>query len=209
MRRIRVMGLPKEVHQSTMNTPPFASMISGAFGYVKAHYIEQCAVSVQLLNGMMLHSVAVPSREWVCDIDSSTSTGGIDIPPIGSLVFVLFPYGMSNTAGAMILGSFFDYRNDKHKKFLIEGDEDKAIKVFPGNLKTTYDRTDKIFSVEDVDDAKLLIQLDKKNKKLIVTDWNDNKLTLDSDGVTMEGKGNTVTLETGKATINGNLEVLQ
>ena len=187
----------------------FSPIISGAFGYVKEHFIGQAAVSVQLMTGIMLHSVAVPSREWVCDVDSSTSTGGLDIPPIGSLVFVLFPYGISNTAGAMILGSFFDYRNDKHKKFLNAGDEGKVIKVFPGNLKTTYDRDEQVFTVEDVDDAKLLIQLDKKNKKLLVTDWNDNKITLDSSGVKLEGKSNTVKLETGKVTINGNLEVLQ
>ena len=104
MRRIRILTPPEEVRQSSMSPRLFSPIISGAFGYVKEHFIGQAAVSVQLMTGIMLHSVAVPSREWVCDVDSSTSTGGLDIPPIGSLVFVLFPYGISNTAGAMILG---------------------------------------------------------------------------------------------------------
>lgn len=224
--RIRMIPQPKPIPLASMaSANPFSGTIMGAFGYVRAHRIKTASVRVELLNGTILHSVGVPAREWVCDTAGNKSTGGIDLPPIGSLVFVLFPYGIRNTSGAFVLASFFDYENEKHKEFLQEGEEAKAVTVLEGGLKTTYDRETATYTLEDVDDAKLSIRLDKENKEIVLTDWHDNKatldadgmvlegksntVTLDADGVTLEGKGNTVSLETGKVVINGNLEVLQ
>lgn len=189
IQRVRILEKPRAVDQSSMSPPPFSHTFSGAFGYVREHFIKQAAVSVELRNGILLHSVAVPSRGWVSDVDENTSTGGVDLPPVGSLVFVFFPYGNENITGAFVLGSFFDHRNKKHAKFLTKGEEAKAVHVEVGGLKTAYDRQEKVFAVTDVDDEKLLIQLDKKNKKLTVTDWNDNKVTLDSNGVKLESSG--------------------
>ena len=54
-----------------------------------------------------------------------------------------------------------------------------------------------------------LIYLDETNSKLVVEDQHSNKFTLDAAGVIIEDtNGNDITMETGKVTINGNLEVL-
>lgn len=208
--RIRMIPQPKPIPLSSMiSIDSFPGAIAGAFGYVRVHHIKTASVRVELVNGTILHSVGVPAREWVCDTADNKSTGGIDLPPIGSLVFVLFPYGIRNTSGAFVLASFFDYENEKHKEFLQEGEEAKAVTVLEGGLKTTYDRETATYTLEDVDDAKLSIRLDKANKEIVLTDWHDNKATLDADGMVLEGKGNTVSLETGKVVINGNFEVSQ
>lgn len=209
VRHIRVRPRPEAVAQSAMGTGAFSSTISGAFGYVSAHHIKTASVSVELLNGIVLMSVASASREWVCDINTNTSAGAVDLPPVGSLVFVFFPYGIENTSGAFVLASFFDYTKKSHADLLVEGDESKVTTVRAGGIKTVYDRKTGNYTVSDIDDTKLSIRVDKENKNLAVTDWNDNKVTLDSNGITLEAKGNTVKMETGKVLINGHLEVSQ
>lgn len=208
-----------------MGAGGFSSTISGAFGYVREHHAKLATVTVELMNGSILHSVAVPSREWVCDVENNASTGGFDLPPVGSFVLVFFPYGIENVTGAFVFGSFFDPYNSKHQAFLVEEEQDKITTVYAGGIKTVYDRTTGNFTVSDVDDEKLSIRVDKENGELAVTDWNDNAITLnssgmvlatpddtvtmDSNGIKLEAKGNTVELKTGKAVINGHLEVSQ
>jgi hypothetical protein len=208
---VRVVPTPEHVPQSALGgAGVFSDFVGGAFGYVRKHLILLSSVEVELRNGILLHSVAVPARGWVHDIDGeSKSTGGVDLPPIGSMVFVLFPYGIKNTTGAMVLFSVFDWQNKKHQEFLKEGEESKIVEVLDGGIKITYDRADPTYTVEDVDDAKFKIFVDKKNKVVTYSDWNDNKITANSDGMVLEGKSNTVKLESGKVTINNNLEVAQ
>lgn len=236
---------PRAIPQSAMKGAGlFSSFIGGAFGYVRSHHVKQAAVTVELMNGIILHSVGVPSRlEWVANTANEKSTGAMDLPPVGSLVFVLFPYGIENTSGAMVLFSVFDDTNKKHQEFFVEGDEAKVVRVREGGIKTTYDRATGNYLIEDVDDANFSILLDKENGAIALADWNGNAVTIDADGIEvadsngnnvimdsagiiletddaqvsrvtlnsdgakLEGKGNTVTLETGKTTINNNLEV--
>lgn len=208
--KIRFVPQPKAVPQSSMQgIGGFSSMIMGAFGYVRGHHIKTCSVRVELMNGTVLASVGLPSREWVCDTAGGKSTGGIDLPSVGSLVFVLFPYGSGNVAGAFVLASFFDSDNAKHKEFLVEGDEAKVKTIYEGGIRTTYDRETAAFTVEDVDDAKLSLRIDKGAKEIELKDWHDNHILFAADGVVVEGQGNKVELVAGKAVINGNLEVLQ
>lgn len=207
---IRVVNPARHIPQSALHgAGQFSDFVGGAFGYVRGHLIELSAVKVELRNGTILHSVAVPANGWVHDIDGGKSTGGVDLPPVGSYVFVLFPYGIENTTGAMVLFSMLDPQNKKHKEFLTAGDEPKVVQVLDGGIRVTYNRADPSYLVEDVDDAKFKILVDKKNKAVTYTDWNDNKITANSDGMKLEGKGNTVILESGKVSINGNFEVAQ
>lgn len=164
----------------------FSGFIGGALGYVRAHHIELAAVKVELLNGMMLHTVRVPSRGWVAPMGSGDVTGTVDLPPIDSLVFVLLPYGMENLTGATVLFSVFDEANADHAKRLKVGDERKVVAVHEGGIRTTYDRETGNYLVEDIDDAKLKILVDKGNKALSVSDWNDNKINGDSTGLKLE-----------------------
>jgi hypothetical protein len=194
--------------QSIHGAGHFSGFIGGALGYVRTHRIKECAVKVELLNGIMLHTVRVPSRGWVAEV-ANRVTGTVDLPPINSLVFVMFPYGMENLSGATVLYSVFDDANSKHAGRLVEGDERKSVSILEGGIKTTYDRETGNYLVEDLDDAKLKISVDKEGKKIELFDWSENKISLSSDGVKLEGKGNTVSLQTSKVLINGNLEILQ
>jgi hypothetical protein len=186
----------------------FSDFIGGAFGYVTKHNLKTWTVDVQLMNGIIVHAVRTPSREWI-DETADTVTGEVNLPPIKSFVFVLFPYGIKNTTGAIILFSVFKDSNKKHLTRLTEEDENKIVKVLSGNVRTTYDRETGDFLLEDLDDEKLKITLSKSGKTLSVTDWNDNKITANSDGMKLEAKGNTLSMESGKVLVNGHLEVLQ
>lgn len=185
----------------------FFSAVSGAFGYVRGLHPKYGTVKVELMNGIMLHSVRVAARGWVNETDANVS-GGYDLPPVGSFVFVFFPYGRGNTSGATVLFSVFDNANKKHATRIKEGDEAKIVTVLEGGIRTTYDRETGNYLVEDIDDAKLKILIDKENKKVELFDWNDNKMSFSSSGLKLEGKGNTVSLEAGKTVINGHLEVI-
>lgn len=186
----------------------FSGFIGGSIGYVREQFIKNAAVKVELLNGIILHQVRVASREWVAVIDDE-ATGTVDLPPLGSMVFVLFPYGMENLSGAMVLCSVYDDRNDTHAKRLVEGEGKKVVTLREGGIKTIYDRATGNYLLEDVDDPSFLVRVDKGSSEIELVDWNANRFMLSSDGVTISAKGNTVELLSGKTVINGNLEVAQ
>lgn len=224
IRRLTILKPAEAVPQSSLEKTRFASMFTAAFGYVRKINIKLASVKVELLNGMILHSVAFPSREWVV-VDQGASTGTVDPPPVGSLVLVAFPYGLENLSGAFIMSSFIDPRNKDMAKLLVEGDEAIVKTVKPGGLTYQYDRENKVLTVGDAVDENLSIRLDLDKKEIELTDWNgnhilldssgavleteDNTVTMDASGIKMEGKGNTVSLESGKVLINSNLEILQ
>jgi hypothetical protein len=184
----------------------FADYIGGALGYVTELLIAQSAVSVQLLNGITLHEVGVPSKEWVCNTTNANgdtvSTGGIDLPPKGTLVFVMFPYGINTQAGAMVLFSIFEADDAKQAAFLSSDYENQRRIYREGGIITTYDRSAKSFEVTDADNTDFSILLDKANKKLAIVDWSGNEIEIDSDGITVEdANSNSVAMASGGITV--------
>lgn len=204
----------------------FTKTIVGTYGYVRSVSMKTATVSVELMNGVLLHSVRIPSRTWI-DETADTVTGTVDLPPVNSYVFVLLPYGMDNLSGGIILFSAFNDRIATQEERLVEGDEKKVVDVLPGNIKTTYDRETGNYKIQDIDDDAFIIEIDKENKKIHVADWsgndiladpdgivitdaNDNKITGSTSGLKLEDKnGNTISMEAGKVLVNTHLEVLQ
>ena len=170
----------------------FTKTMVGAYGYVRAQHMATGTVTVELLNGVLLHSVRVPSRTWI-DETAPTVTGTVDLPPKNSFVFVLLPYGMDNITGSIILFSVFNDRVPSQEARLVEGEENKVVDVLSGNMKTTYDRATGNYKIEDIDDETFGIELNRADKTLVVKDWN----------------GNTISMQSGKVLVNGHLEVLQ
>jgi hypothetical protein len=189
-----------------VNAGQFVDFVAGAFGYVSALKIAQASVSVTLLNGITIHEVGVPSKEWVCnttDANGDTvSTGGIDLPPVGSYVFVLFPYGIKNRSGAMILYSCFRDTDAKQAAFLSTDYENQRRIYRQGGIITTYDRSAKSFEMTDADNDDFSILVDKANKKLAIVDWSGNKVTIESAGITVEdANNNSVAMASGGITV--------
>lgn len=177
---------PRAIRDSSMRKDGFSSFIGGAFGYVRRHHIKIASVQVELDTGSTLHYVRVPSSQWVAD-DGEVSTGRRDLPPIGSRVFVLFPYGIDNPEGAMVLLSVFEGKNKKHAAFLKEGDEKKVRTVREKGMIDTYDRETGDYTLEDADDANFVVSVKKSDKTIQIKDWNGNDILLSSDGVAING----------------------
>lgn len=182
---------PKATRDNSMMKPGFSSFIGGAFGYVRRHHIKIASVQVELDTGSVLHYVRVPSQAWVAD-DGAASTGRRDLPPVGSRVFVLFPYGIENPEGAMVLASFFDDKNKRHAAFLQEGDEKKVKTVREKGMVDTYDRDTGDYTLEDSDDADFIISVKKSEKKIRIKDWNGNDILLSSAGVEINGNSDQI-----------------
>jgi hypothetical protein len=204
----------------------FSKDMAGVTGYVRKHSMKTMTVSVELKNGIMLHSVRVPSKTWI-DETAPTVTGTVDLPPINTYVFVFLPYGMENLSGAVILFSMFDDRSEKQESRFVEGEENIVTDVVPGNMKTTYDRETGNFKLNDLDDENFVIEIDRENKKLHLKDWSENEVTVDQNGIILEDtntnkitagssgiemadkNGNKITMQSGKVLVNNHLEVLQ
>lgn len=68
---------PRTVSQGSMfGAGVFSSTMVGVYGYVRAVNMEAASVKVELMNGVVLHSVRVPSREWI-DETAPTVTGSV------------------------------------------------------------------------------------------------------------------------------------
>lgn len=202
---------PTSARQGAMfGAGKFAATMVGVYGYVREHFIKTATVSVELFNGILLHSVAVPSRTWI-DETAPNVTGTVDLPPVNSFVFVLLPYGMENVTGAIVLFSVFNNRVPKQEARLVEGEEKKVVEVLSGNIKTTYDRETGNYKIEDLDDAdNFVIELDKSNSRLHVKDWSGNDILANDSGIVItDTNGNTISMQSSKVLVNGHLEVLQ
>jgi hypothetical protein len=180
----------------------FGKNINIVYGYVTNIYIKLAAVSVKLDNGITIKYVAVPSRQW----ETGDGVGKTDMPPVGSRVSVFFPYGQQNISGVRVQDSPIDTKVDTDR--LVEGNENKVINFLKGGIQTEYDRSTGNYSVTDKDNSTFSITINKKNSIISVTDWNSNKIVMNSDGITITDKNNnTIAMASGKVTINNHLEV--
>lgn len=197
---------PQAIPQSQMiGAGLFSDFIGGALGYVRDHRVKEAAVKVELLNGIMLHNVGVPSRTWVAASGSKVS-GGLDLPPVGSLVFVLFPYGIDNPSGALVLFSVFNDDDKKHQAFLKEGEEKKVTVLEQGGLKTIYDRETGDLEIVDDSDSSMGIKVSLSSKEITVDDWNGNHVEMKSGGLTLKSTTE-VKVDAPSCKMTGSLEV--
>jgi hypothetical protein len=159
---------------------------------LKRHSADH-TVDVETAEGVRVTNVPVASREWVTVEDPIL--GERNLPPVNSIVFMFMPTG--GIDNAFIFGSCFMPAYDKHvEEFLVEGKEDEGFTKLEGKWRRTFDKKTgdlEIIGADD-DDKTLVITVKKSEKKIQITDWNQNDIVIDENGVkTTDVNGNAVT----------------
>jgi hypothetical protein len=120
------------------HSPPYLNRY-GAWGYVEKTYSGDHSADVFIDTGAYLKRCPVSSKEWVVPGEEYTS-GERDLPPLGSRVFVLMPYGNTTYDGAFVLCSGFIVTSKPEKENFMEEEKEKSRKrIKPGNWKELYD----------------------------------------------------------------------
>jgi hypothetical protein len=160
---------------------------------VLKRYSADHTVDVETAGGFRVTRVPVTSREWVTLEDPVL--GERNLPPEGSVVFLFMPTG--GIDNAFIFGSCFLPSYDKHKEeFLAEGKEDEELVKKEGNWTKKYDKETGDLEVvgTDEDDKTLTLTIKKSEKKIQLTDWNENDILIDENGIIVtDTKGNKTT----------------
>jgi len=162
----------------------------GTWCKVLKRYSDDHTVDVETAEGFRVTRVPVTSREWVT-LDDPT-LGERNLPPEGAIVFMFMPTG--GIDNAFIFGGCFLPSFDKHvSEFLVKGKEDEEFAKTEGNWQRTFDKKTgdiEIIGTDD-NDKKLTITIKKSNKKIQITDWNDNDIVIDENGTKLtDTKGN-------------------
>jgi hypothetical protein len=154
-------------------------------------------VDVETAEGYRITNIPVLSKEWVTleKTDKGKILGERDLPPENSLVFIIMTSG--NIDSAFIIGSGFITSYDKHtEEFLTPDKELEKLTNLEGNWTKKYDKETGDLEVvgTDDDDKTLTITIKKSEKKIQLTDWNENDILIDGDGIVVKDtKGNTTT----------------
>ena len=209
--KIKEVLSPKAINQNTQieaqksfERSSIGSKVTfgGTFGKVIKSY-DDMTVDVELTSGIILKRVQVPSKNYV---SSDPAIGGKDLPQKGSKVLVAFPDG--SIEQAVIITSYFSQVDPRQKDFFPEGEYRKTKIVEEGGWTKAYDKETGNYLIES--DDGVTVDIDKENQEIIINDWHNNNLTLNSNGVTItDTNGNIVSMEAGKVVVNGNFEVLQ
>jgi hypothetical protein len=177
-------NLPHAIHDATRY---------GMWCKVLARYSIDHTVDVETAEGFTVTRIPVASREWVT-LDDPT-LGERNLPPVSSMVFMFMPTG--GIDNAFIMGSCFLPSYDKHvTEFLVEKKEDEEFAKSEGGWQRTFDKATGDLEVvgTDEDDKTLTITIKRSEKKIQITDWNDNDLVVDKNGIKVtDTKGNTAT----------------
>jgi hypothetical protein len=188
--RSKTAAIPK---QNLSSHKPNDSNRYGAWCRVIKRYSVDHTVDVKTAEGMTATRIPVASRKWVTVEDPII--GERNLPPIGSIAYLMMPTGTLDNA--FIFGSCFMPAYDKHiEEFLVEGKEDEELTKTEGNWRRTFDKKTgdlEIIGADD-DDKTLLIIIKKSEKKIQITDWNENDIIIDENGVkTTDVNGNIIT----------------
>jgi hypothetical protein len=187
--RGKTQSLPRQNIQRN-STDPYRH---GTWCKVLKRYSVDHTVDVETAEGFTVTRVPVSSREWVTVEDPIL--GERNLPPVSSIVFMFMPTG--GIDNAFIMGSCFLPSYDKHvKEFLVEGKEDEGFAKLEGGWQRTFDKVTGDLEVvgTDEDEKTITITIKKSEKKIQITDWNDNDLVVDEKGIKVtDTKGNTTT----------------
>jgi hypothetical protein len=163
----------------------------GMWCKVLERHSEDHTVDVETAEGFTITRIPVSSREWVTLDDPVL--GERNLPPVSSIVFMFMPTG--GIDNAFIFGSCFLPSLDKHTaEFLQKEKENEELTKSEGNWKRTFDKVTGDLEIvgTDDDDKTLTLTIKKSEKKIHITDWNENDLVVDENGIILtDTKGNT------------------
>jgi hypothetical protein len=179
----------------------------GMWCKVLKRYSSDHSVDVETAEGFTVTRIPVASREWVTMDDPVL--GERNLPPVNSIVFMFMPTG--GIDNAFIFGGCFLPSFDKHvEEFLVEGKEDEELSKKEGNWQRKFDKVTGDLEIigSDDDNNTLTITIKKSEKKIQITDWNNNNVIADENGIIInDTKGNTTTWDDSGIVIedkNGN-----
>lgn len=187
MRRLVVKQQPGGSSQAGLQNSGFNAPLGvfGLWGKVIARHSEDHTVDITTDRQFVLQRVPVASRDWVTESDPPT--GGRDLPPEGTYVFMLMPSGQ--VEGGFIIASIFPQTLASLKTdFLKDDKEEEAFSRVEGGWQKTYDKAKGDLLVED--DDGFTLKITKSDKKTVVTDWHGNTVTLDSSGIVVKDTNN-------------------
>lgn len=170
----------------------FASNRHFAWGRVLARYSSDASVDLLLGAGIKMYRVPVRSLEWMGSNDT-VGFGERDLPPIDSLVLVVFPFG--TVEEALVLCSAFTssgiHASKQKAELLISDKESERLRITEAGVKITEDKETGDVTIEIPDSATLQITL------------NGSKLTVADDSVTiMDGSESFVKGDTAKTELD-------
>jgi hypothetical protein len=160
-----------------------------------------CTADCVLSSGQILYRVLVPSSTYVT---SNPIRGGKVMPPIGTKVLIVFPDGIIE--GACIVRSYFSVEDSRQDPFFAEGEENQD-QVVDEIWTQTYDQAT---GKRVLTDGVFTLTIDPEAEEWSVVDWSGNNIAADSDGMQIvDANNNTVSMESSKIVLNGNVEILQ
>jgi hypothetical protein len=174
----------------------------GMWGKVLERYSIDHTVDIETAEGFRVTRVPVTSREWVTLNDPIL--GERNLPPKGSMVFLFMPTGGIDNAfifGGCFLPSFGKHTNE----FLVEGKEDEELTRIEGNWGKIFDKITGDMEIvgTDEDDKTLVITIKKSEKRIQLTDWNENDILIDENGIAVtDVNGNKITTDSNGVMID-------
>lgn len=196
---MKMKSTPRPFPQSNAMSSLYNSSLSITYGSVKSNNTDS-TTNILLVNGFLatnirLISSVFPSKE--------PTIGSVKYPQVDSQVIIIHPTGDLNSG--FVIPAPLDIRDDQVKDDLFD-QGDKTI--LPGGWEYFYNKETGKTEFKNGDFFDLIVDPDTKVVSLV--DFKENKIITNSNGMLFEDlNGNTVSMETGKVLINGNLEILQ
>lgn len=184
---------------------------------VIAVHADRGACDIRSWSGAIKYNVPIVTKAGLIDDEVY---GEIEFPSVDD--YVLVDFIRDRESEPIIVGTLIPYLNTKFQsgqtavnssskqftlKLLEEGKENFYRKIFRSG--TTIEVQDDGTVIVELPSGTYL-KLDEAGSELVIEDQHGNIFTLDSNGVKIEDtNGNDVTMQSGKVTVNGNLEVAQ
>jgi len=172
----------KQMKQS-FEVSSFATPLHCTWGKVIDSHSEDNTVDVELQTGIEMKRIGVRSLEWAGA--NSDAYGERDLPPNNCKVLILFPDGIIENAFVICSGLdiFGDVGTKQKEELLTSGKETEYLRIKEGGLKTTYEKSTGVYTIE-VNDA------------VISIDANGGIIVTPASGQNIELAGNTKNLVT-------------
>jgi len=142
--------------KESFNVSSFATPLYCTWGKVIDSHSEDNTVDVELQTGIEIRRIGVRSLEWAGA--NSDAYGERDLPPNGCKILILFPDGIIENAFVICSGLdiFGDVGTKQKEELLVSGKETEYLRIKEGGLKTTYEKSTGVYTIE-VNDAVISI----------------------------------------------------
>jgi uncharacterized protein involved in type VI secretion and phage assembly len=131
-------------------------------------------------------------------LDAGDNRGTFFRPEIGDEVVLGFLNG--DPRDPIVLGSL--HSSSKPSPIEPSDDNDEKGIITRSEMKLTFDDKDKIIRIQTADD-KNIIRIDEKDQGIFIQDEHNNKIEMNSDGITITSASDLVLSATGDVKVEG------